>query len=156
MNTCPTCNHPADSRYKNEAAGEVCTDSTHDGYYLTAAGDRPRTNTVALRALTARSLIELIRAGGPSEMIDAARDELATRRRGAGWLNHERNAMYARAEYYAWAARRNFPAVANDPIGGRPWDKTPGPLAREIGRAENLAAARVCYRRARAYPCPLP
>jgi hypothetical protein len=36
MRRCTTCNRPANDRYSNAAAGEVCVDRAHDPY-LTAA-----------------------------------------------------------------------------------------------------------------------
>lgn len=110
-----------------------------------------------LERMPARQLWhEFRRSEGPAELVDAIAAEFSTRRRGAGSMNRDRATMYARAEFYAWHARRGFPAIGNDPATGRPWDKMPGTLGRELGRAEGIAAARVCYRRARAFPCPLP
>lgn len=72
-------------------------------------------------------------------------------------LNRDRAAMYARADYFAWSARRPYPPVGNDPVGGRPWPLwgSLGTVARNIGAAMDAAAARECYRMARQYPNPL-
>ena len=73
--------------------------------------------------------------------------------------NRERAQLYAAAEYYAWSARRQHYPCGNDPSTGLEWGKFGGPLqriGRDIGRAENTAAARVAYAAARRYPSPLP
>jgi hypothetical protein len=72
-----------------------------------------------------------------------------------GHANRKRAELYALAEFYIWCARRGHRPVGNDPRTGQPWPFTDG-LARRIGRAENLAAAKVCYETARQLPCPLP
>jgi len=71
-----------------------------------------------------------------------------------GYENRLRAQMYARADYYAWAARRQDVPTGGDPITGQPlssWRE----LDRELGRASYAALARVCYRRARAMRRPL-
>lgn len=123
---------------------------------MTTAADYVRPEYLdRLELLTARQLWhELRRSEGPAAIGDAIRAELATRRAGAGSVNRARAEMYARAEFYAWHARRGFAEIGNDPIGGRPWDRVPGTLPRELGRATGIAAARVCYRRARGFQSP--
>lgn len=75
-------------------------------------------------------------------------------------LNQQRAEMYARAEYYAWSARRSFAPMGNDPITGVKWPPLGlgylGNLGQEISRAGDRAAAEACYRRARSFPNPLP
>jgi hypothetical protein len=70
-------------------------------------------------------------------------------------LNQQRNEMYARAEYFAWAARKGFPGCGNDPITGTA-PRQFNHLDRALGRVSHAAMARECYRRARRFPNPLP
>lgn len=78
-----------------------------------------------------------------------------------GMHNRARAEMYARAEFFAWSARRfdGCPLLGADPIGGRPHASSAtasSHFERELGRAIATASARVCYRRARKYESPLP
>lgn len=74
--------------------------------------------------------------------------------------NRERAEWYARAEFYAWSARKGFPYCGRDPLTGCEWDG-PGAdaalrrTARMVGRAANRALAVECYRIARRYPSPV-
>jgi hypothetical protein len=79
-----------------------------------------------------------------------------------GRPNRERAALLYRAHYYAWSARREHAPCGNDPYDGRPFENgvarhftQRGALARAIGRAENAAAARVCFQLARRHANPL-
>lgn len=69
-------------------------------------------------------------------------------------LNRERAELYGLAEYYAWAARKGYSAIGNDPRTGRPWQEW-RQLSRALGVAQNTAAAKVCYAAARRFPNPL-
>jgi len=70
--------------------------------------------------------------------------------------NNARAALFALGDYYAWSARKAFTPAGNDPRTGRPWTGGNHSLGRQIGRAENSAAAVTVYRLAREYPSPLP
>lgn len=73
--------------------------------------------------------------------------------------NRSRAEWYARAEYFAWEARRGITALSvplgNDPIGGQPWQKWDA-KARRLGYVSNRALAVESYRIARSFPSPLP
>jgi hypothetical protein len=65
--------------------------------------------------------------------------------------------MYARADYYVWAARRHSKPCGADPVSGQPWETFTyhHSTARILGRASYAAMARECYRLARLFPNPL-
>lgn len=71
--------------------------------------------------------------------------------------NRQRAETFALAEYFGWAARKGYPGGGNDPRTGLAWNGS-DPLARAIGRAEHIAAARATYRHGRIKygPIPLP
>lgn len=71
--------------------------------------------------------------------------------------NHrERAELYARAEYYAWSARRRFTPGEHDrdPLTGLSFKTHRTHLGRQIEAAADAARARVCYRLARRQPIP--
>lgn len=76
-----------------------------------------------------------------------------------GQRNRDRAEWFARAEFFAWDARRAVTGLTvplgNDPIGGQPWNPWKD-TARRLGLVSNAALARECYRIARAFPNPLP
>jgi hypothetical protein len=68
-------------------------------------------------------------------------------------IYRERAQMYARADYYVWAARRRDAPTGNDPITGQPlisWKQ----FDRALGAASYAAMARVSYAAARSFPVP--
>lgn len=110
--------------------------------------------TDVLERMTARELVQLRRAGGPAELVDALELELGSRRAGvAGDHNRRRASLYFLAEFYAWSARRPETPVGNDPRDGRQWPRFDR-LGMAIARAENTAAARVTYAAARRQASP--
>lgn len=104
--------------------------------------------------LSGRELLRLRRQAQPAAVVDVIDFELI-RRSGAGELNRCRARMYFLAEFYAWSARKPTQPAGNHPLTGQRW-RSFDPLGLELARAENAAAARVAYRRARHYRQPLP
>lgn len=74
-----------------------------------------------------------------------------------GPRNEARATMYARAEFYAWSARRRFTPAEHDrdPITGLSFRTHAVELGRRLEAAADRARAVECYRLAREYPSPL-
>lgn len=81
-------------------------------------------------------------------MPDGSVFPLSGRAGAHGSNNRMRAAHYARAEYYAWCARRSMVLCGNDPIDGREYSSH-RIIDRRIGRAAYAAAAREAYKIAR-------
>jgi hypothetical protein len=81
-------------------------------------------------------------------MPDGSIHELHGRAGAHGSNNRMRASHYARAEYYAWAARRSLTLCGNDPIDGHEYSAH-RIIDRRIGRAAYAAAAREAFRIAR-------
>lgn len=110
-----------------------------------------RRNRYQLRNATARELEGLSHPIGAASPVEAGY---------SGRTNRRRAELYRLAEFYVWSARRfrDMP-LGGHPLNGRPWseqDHTNRSLGAELEHAQLLAAARVCYARARAIPNPLP